>query len=273
MTAHEQTEVKPVQGSSCLYFGRVTHARLRPFRHRFAYRVFSLYIDLDDLPALARRLRLFSHNRWNLFSLFDRDLGPRDGGPLKDWIEGHLAAAGIHLRGGRVRLLCFPRVLGYVFNPLAIWFCYDTDERLRAVLYDVSNTFGQAHGYLLPVEPRDHSGRAIEQHCAKELYVSPFMDMEATYRFRLGEPGSRLAIRIDQEDSEGRGFVATHTAGRAPLHNATLLYACFAYPLMTLKVIGGIYWEAWRLWRKGARLRPRPASPSHEVTLVGQPTR
>ncbi len=258
---------------SCLYLGRVMHARLSPFRHRFAYRVFSIFVDLDDLPALDRRLKLFSHNRWNLFSLYDRDLGPRDGGALRPWINRHLRAAGIDPRGVRVRMLCFPRLLGYVFNPLSIWFCYDAGDRLLAVLYDVSNTFGQSHGYLLLVAPDRAPGQAIEQVCAKRLYVSPFMDMEATYRFRLDEPGARLAIRIDQEDTNGRGFVATHTARRAPLRDSTLLRAFFTYPLMTLKVIGGIHWEALRLWRKGARLRPRPAAPPGEVTVVGLPSR
>ncbi len=244
------------------------HARLSPFSHRFVYRVFSIFVDLDELPTLSRRLKLFSHNRWNLFSLHDRDLGPRNGGSLKAWIEQHLNTTGIDLRGGRVRLLCFPRLLGYVFNPLAIWFCYDAEERLVAVLYDVSNTFGESHGYLLPVAPDHAPGQAIEQRCMKRLYVSPFMDMASTYRFRLSEPGERLAIRIDQEDDKGRGFVATHTARRAPLRDATLLGAFFTHPLMTLKVIGGIHWEALHLWRKGARLRPRPSPPSSDVTVV-----
>ena len=273
MIARGEAAVEAAVSSSCLYFGRVMHARLRPFRHHFAYRVFSLYVDLDELPALDRRLRLFSYNRWNLFSLRDRDLGPRDGGSLKTWIARHLTAAGIDLGGGRVRLLCFPRLLGYAFNPLSVWFCYDAEERLVAVLYDVSNTFGESHGYLFPVAPDRAPGQAIEQQCAKRLYVSPFMDMSATYRFRLGEPGARLAIRIDQEDAEGRGFVATHTARRAPLRDSTLLRACFAYPLMTLKVIGGIHWEALHLWRKGARLRPRPAPPPGDVTVAGSPSR
>ena len=247
MSEGGKTAMAPAESFSCLYFGRVMHARLRPFRHRFAYRVFSIFVDLDELPGLSRRLSLFSHNRWNLFSLHDRDFGPRDGRPLKAWIEEHLAAAGINLRGGRVRLLCFPRLLGYVFNPLSVWFCYDAEERLAAVLYDVSNTFGEAHGYLLPVAPDRAPGQAIDQQCAKRLYVSPFMDMDAAYRFRLGEPGERLAIRIDQEDPQGRGFVATHTARRATLRDAALLRACFAYPLMTLKVIAGIHWEALHL--------------------------
>ena len=120
MSARTGSEMPPTEAASHLYFGRITHARLRPFLHRFAYRVFSLYVDLDELPSLCSRLRLLSHNRWKFLSLHDRDFGPRDDQPLKPWIEEHLAAAGIDLRGGRVRLLCFPRLFGYVFNPLSI---------------------------------------------------------------------------------------------------------------------------------------------------------
>jgi DUF1365 family protein len=257
----------PSAGVSCLYFGRVAHARLKPFTHRFAYRVFSVFVDLDELAELDRRLRLFSHNRWNLFSLRDRDFGPRDGRPLKPWIAEQLATAGLDPRG-RVRLLCFPRLLGYAFNPLSVWFCYDSADRLQAVLYDVSNTFRQSHGYLIAVQPDHTPGRAISQQCAKRFYVSPFMDMETMYRFRLAEPGARLALRIDQEGADGRRFVATHSARRAPLSDKVLLRACLAYPLLTLKVIAGIHWEALHLWRKGARVRPRPAPPG-TITIVG----
>ncbi len=255
--------------ASCLYLGRVAHARLRPFAHRFAYRVFSVFVDLDELPALDKQLRLFSHNRWNMFSLLDRDFGPRDGRALKPWIEERLASAGIVHRGGRIRLLCFPRFFGYAFNPLSVWFCYDAAEQLRAVLYDVSNTFGQSHCYLIPVAQDQRPGRTITQRCEKRFYVSPFMEMDATYQFRLASPGPRLTLRIDQEGAQGRGFVATHTATRAPLTDGALLRTCFTYPLLALKVIVGIHWEALHLWRKGARVRRRPAPPHNEVTVVG----
>lgn len=252
---------------SALYTGRVMHARLLPFRHRFAYRVFSLFIDLNELDALDRQLRLFSHNRWNLFSFRDSDFGPRDGSALRPWLDGHLADAGIDLGNGRVRVLCFPRVLGYVFNPLAVWYCYDESEALVAVLYDVSNTFGQSHAYLLPVAAGHRAGQAVQQQCAKRFYVSPFMDMEATYRFRLTAPAARLALRIDQTDGSGHGFVATHVARRAPLHDSALLRAFFGHPLLNVKIIGGIHWQALKLWLKGARLRRRPTPPGNPVTI------
>lgn len=253
---------------SCLYFGRVMHKRLRPFRHRLDYRVFSLYLDLDELPALARRLRLFSHNRWNLFAFQDRDHGARDGAPLRAWIDGRLAEAGIDLEGGAVRLLCFPRVLGYVFNPLTIWFCHHRSGRLAAVLYEVRNTFGEKHGYLIPVDPARAPGAPILQSCDKAFYVSPFIAMTATYHFRLAEPDERLAVLIRQWTPEGELLIASQTGQRRPLTDARLAGAFFAYPLMTLKVIGAIHWHALKLWRKGAKIVPRPAPPARAVSHV-----
>ena len=188
--------------ASALYFGKVMHKRLRPFVHAFSYRVFSLYLDLDEAETLSRRLRLFSHNRWNLFSFQDRDHGPRNGSPLRPWIDRHLSAAGIDLEGGAVRLLCFPRVLGYVFNPLSIWFCHHVDGSLRAVLYEVRNTFGEKHGYLIPLAPGHKSGGAVIQDAAKAFYVSPFIAMEQRYDFRLAEPGDRGVQRLGRAPAE-----------------------------------------------------------------------
>ena len=256
------------RAASALYLGRVMHKRLRPFVHAFTYRVFSLYLDLDELPALQRRLRLFSHNRWNLFGFHDRDHGARDGTPLKPWIERHLEAAGIELEGGPVRVLCFPRVLGYVFNPLAIWFCYHADGSLRAILYEVSNTFGQSHGYLAPVPAGRGARRPIDQSAVKGFYVSPFIGMVSRYDFRLAEPAERLAVAILQWVPEGGQLLARQTGRRHELNDRVLLRAFFAYPLMSLKVIGAIHWEALRLWIKGARLVERPAAPEREVTLI-----
>lgn len=254
--------------ASALYFGRVMHRRLRPFVHAFSYRVFSLYLDLDSLEADDRRLRLFSHNRWNLFSFHDRDHGARDGSPLKPWIDKHLRDAGIDLAGGAVRLLCFPRVLGYVFNPLSIWFCHHADGSLKAILYEVSNTFGQKHGYLIPVSEAHSPGEPIRQSADKSLYVSPFIPMAQRYDFRLLEPGDKLVITINQGGPDGPQLAARHSGRRRPLDDRRLLLAFFAYPLMSLKVIAAIHWEALRLWRKGAKVIPRPAAPVGEVTPI-----
>lgn len=253
---------------SCLYFGKVMHKRLQPFRHRLDYRVFTLYLDLDELPALSRRLRLFSHNRWNLFGFLDRDHGARAGTALRPWLDGRLAEAGIDLEGGPVRLLCFPRLLGYVFNPLTVWFCYHRSGRLAAMLYEVRNTFGEKHGYLIPVDPARAPGTPVLQSCDKAFYVSPFIGMAATYHFRLSEPDERLAVLIRQWTPDGELLIASQTGHRRPLDDATLVRAFFAYPLMTLKVIAGIHWQAFKLWRKGAKFVPRTTAPDQAVTQV-----
>lgn len=253
---------------SCLYFGRVTHKRLRPFRHRLAYRVFSLYVDLDELPLVSRKLRLFSHNRWNLFSFMDCDHGARDRSPLRPWIERELIDAGIDLEGGAIRLFCFPRMLGYVFNPLTIWFCYHKSGQLLATLYEVHNSFGDRHGYLIPVDPSADSTAPITQSCDKTFYVSPFMDMRGGYHFRLSQPDEKLLVLIRHWVADGEILIASQTGVRRPIGDSTLLLAFVAYPLMTLKVTFGIYWHAIRLWRKGAKASPRPPAPRHSITLV-----
>lgn len=269
-TARPQREREAM--TSALYRGQVMHKRLRPFSHRFAYRVFSLYLDLDELPELHRRLRFFSHNRPNLLSFWDKDHGARDGGDLRGWIEGHLAAAGIDLEGGAIRLHGFPRLFGYVFNPLTTWFCHHRSGRLAAILYEVRNTFGEGHAYLIPVDPaRAAPGEPVLQACEKLFYVSPFMPMEARYRFRVFVPGEKLSLAIRQWTEAGETLVATHTGARHPLSDRAILSAVAAHPAMTYKVMAGIHWEAARVFLgKRARFHRRPSPPAAPVTLVAQ---
>ncbi len=251
---------------SCLYEGEVMHCRLRPMRHRFVYRVFSMLVDLDEIPSLAARLRLFRHNRFGLFGFHDRDHGPRDGSALRPWVERHLAEHGIAVDGGKIYLHCFPRLLGYGFNPLSIFWCYDRAGALRAVLYEVKNTFGEQHTYLIPVAQDHEKGASLRQQARKIFYVSPFIGMDADYHFQVREPGDRLAILIRETVPEGDLLIATHFGRRRALTDRGLLRAFLLFPLMTLKVILGIHWEALRLWLKGAKLQDRPVAPTREVT-------
>ncbi len=251
--------------ASALYVGRVDHARLRPKRHRLSYRIFILLLDLDELEGLAKRLRWFSLGRFNLTSFRESDHGDGSGSPLRTQIERHLDAADLSIDGGPIRLLCLPRVLGYVFNPLSIYFCHGRDGGLRAILYEVSSTFGERHGYLVPAEP---NGRGVmRQSAAKRLHVSPFMDMDLTYAFRITEPGERLSVLIETDDAEGRLLTASFIAERRPLTDATVLAAWFSHPLLTVKVILAIHWEAVKLMAKGLRLRGGPAAPAALVSL------
>ena len=252
--------------TSSLYVGEVMHRRAAP-HHKLRYRVFSLLIDLDELPALDGRLRWFSHNRFNLLSFHDRDPGARDGAPPRAWVDAALAANGLET-GGRIALLCFPRLWGYAFNPLSIFFCYAPSGALRAILYEVRNTFGDKHGYLIEVPPDQPADAVIAQACAKAFHVSPFLPIAGEYRFALKAPGERLAIQIRHLIDGAEALLAAHTARRQALTDSSLLRNVIRHPLMTVKVIAGIHWEALFLWLKGARFHPRPEPPRHDVTFV-----
>ena len=250
--------------SSCLYQSRVMHHRLRPVAHRFTYRVFSLFLDLDEDHAVDGRLRLLSVERRNLLSFHAIDHGPRDGSPLKPWVLARLAERGIKLDQPKISLLCFPRLLGFVFNPLSIYYCYE-GQSLRALVYEVKNTFGGQHTYVFKVQVTA-DGRHITTHgCAKEFFVSPFIDMTARYEFRLAPPGERLAIVIRESEAGLPLLVATQTGERRPLTDHSILACLASNLLMTFKVVFGIHLEALRLWLKGAPLFLK----SREVARAG----
>ncbi|WP_371258990.1 DUF1365 domain-containing protein [Ectothiorhodospira sp. BSL-9] len=247
-----------------LYRTRVMHRRLFPVDYRFIYRVFSLVVDVDRLDALDRRLRLLSVNRFNLLSLDDRDHGARDGTPLRPWAETQLAQAGVDLDGGRIFLLAFPRVLGYVFNPLSLFYCLHRDGSLRAIICEVSNTLGDCHHYVLhnQDQPMDWPVRASQD---KLFYVSPFIEMDARYQFRLSEPGQGLSVLIHEYQQSKLMLAASQTGHVRPLTDHELLKAVATMPLMTFKVIFGIHWQALKIWWKGGKYYSKPSSSSEEM--------
>lgn len=235
------------------------HRRLRLRSHRFRYRVFWLLIDLDELPTLAAKLRLFSHNRANLFSLYDRDHGDGSDTPLRAQAERLLAQANIDLRGGRIALLCMPRTLAYDFNPLSIYFCSGADGRLVAVIYQVHNTFHERHSYVIRV---CHDG--ARQTCGKSFYVSPFVPMDMTYDFRLAGPDDRVSLGIVVRSSNGTPTMSAVLAGeRKTLTDSALLRVAATLPAIGLKVIAAIHWEALRLYLKGNAAIARPVTSVH----------
>jgi DUF1365 family protein len=183
---------------------------------------------------------------------------------LRAQITRHLNAAGISDEGA-IRLLCVPRIFGYCFNPLSIYFCQSREGVLTAILYEVHNTFGQRHSYLIPVGPGAYP--VIDQHCHKRFFVSPFLDMDMTYAFRVGLPRERVSVAIRGSDRDGPLIVAALTGRRVPLTNSTLLGVLLSHPLLTLKVIGAIHWHALRMLLKGYRLRTRPEAPATPVTI------
>ncbi|PXF28922.1 hypothetical protein WH50_23550 [Pokkaliibacter plantistimulans] len=251
--------------NSCLYPGTVMHHRFKPRVHRFVYRVTAWLFDLDELPVLDQQLTGFSYNAPNLFSLCDADHGLEPGQSLRDFADEINARHGLP-RPARVELLCYPRILGYAFNPLAIYFCYNTAGQLQATLHQVSNTFGQRHLYVIPAEPSRQQGVRYQQ-ADKVFYVSPFIDMDCRYRFRILPPAERVSVAIRQTDPEGVLLHAVFSAERQPLSQRGLWRQFLAMPLMTVKVMAAIHWEALRLWLKGVRLVPRPPQRAARITL------
>lgn len=235
-------------GQGKLALGRVMHCRLRPKRHQFRYRVFSVLLDVDHLGRDLSRLRLMALDGFGFLAFCQRDHGPRDGTALRPWIETHLARHGIP-RPARIDILAFPRVLGCVFNPLSTYFCRDAEGALLAIVYEVKNTFGDQIAYVARAD-----GTAMERHSqAKEMYVSPFIEMDQTYRFATRLGPDDLALRIKQAGAAGETLIATHNASLGPLSDRALLWAFVTHPLMPLKVIGAIHWQALRLVLKGVR--------------------
>jgi hypothetical protein len=239
--------------ASAIYSGIVAHKRLRPRQHKLSYRVFSLLLDLDELPDLS--LRLLKVNRAGVMSFRESDHG--NGGPLRPWVEARLAEAGLRA-DGPIRVLCYPRMLGYVFNPLTVFFCHNVDGTLAGIIYEVHNTHGERHAYVLP------GGEGVVRHsCAKAFFVSPFMPMDCTYQFTIHAPDEAVSVSIVERDAEGTLLTATFAGQRTPLTDGALARALLAHPLMTLKVTAAIHWEAIKLLLKGMRLyrhRPHRAS-------------
>ena len=246
-----------------LYVGQTTHVRFKPQPHKFRYGVFQLLIDVDRLKEAFAGLRTLGVGRFGLFSFAARDHGARDGQPLRVWVEAQLASAGLTASAAQIRLLCFPRVLGFVFNPLSIFFVHDPDGRLEAVIYEVNNTFGQTHAYVTPA-----TGLGDErQEADKAFYVSPFYGVEGGYQFRLSPPGKSFDLVICKQTAGQTDFVATLSAQRRALTDGALMRLFFAMPLMTLGVVAAIHWEALRLWFKGASFHSRPPGPRASVSV------
>lgn len=252
--------------NSRIYSGTVAHQRLRPKRNAFKYGIWFLYLDLDELPELHRALKLFGHNDGRRVRLYDRDHGPRDGTTLRPWIDGVLAQAGIDLAGGSVRLLSFARAWGFSFFPASFWYCFGADGRLHAVLAEVNNTFGGHHDYLI----HDHGAPldlSVEHLAKKVFHVSPFIGMDAVYRFTFSDPAESLRIRI-HDDVQGEPLlVASIDLAEQPLTDAELRRVFGRFGPMPLRAVSLILWQALRLVAKGIRLLPDPGEPDEEVSL------
>ncbi len=247
---------------SCLYHGEVVHRRVSPLRHELRYRVFNLLADVDGLDALSKRLRLFSYNRLNLFSIRDRSHGPGDGTPVRDhaWRLMRAAEGGSDVT--RIFMFCYPSIFGYVFNPLTVYYGFGAADRLCVMIYEVNNTFGGRHSYVVPV------GEDFAQSAPKRFFVSPFNAVEGRYIFRFTAPEETMALGVALSVGGAPVLNAYVSGTRTPLTDAMLLRSFASVPFLTLKVIGAIHLQALKLWWKGLKINRRPAVPNHTVDVL-----
>jgi DUF1365 family protein len=247
---------------AALYVGDVMHQRMKPVGHRFRYRVYSLLIDLDRLDEVNSMSALFAVNRANLMAFHEADhLRGLTAPSLRERVDALLAEAGLTTRAQRIELACYPRIFGQVFNPLSVYYAYDDGGRLVAMIYEVRNTFGESHTYVCKIEDGDITPAGIRQSRAKKFYVSPFIELDMRYHFRMNLPGRQIKWRILETDRSGPLLAATYNGSRKPLSTPSVAACLLQFPLLTWKIVGGIHYEALKLWLKGMRYVPRPAPP------------
>ena len=235
---------------SSIYIGNVIHKRFKPKVHFFKYKVFSTLIDLSEINLLDKSLKIFSYNKFNIISFYDIDHGPRDGTPIKEWVIKNLIDNQINAEEIKIKLLCYPRIFGYVFNPLSVFFIYNKKSELISILYEVKNTFGEQHTYIFKINENDN---LIKNTCKKKFHVSPFIEMNCRYFFKILKPTKKISLIIDQYDDEGKLLYASQDGNRIDLNNKNLILSYLRHPLMTFKIIAAIHFEAFKLWIKGIK--------------------
>lgn len=246
-----------------IFRGEVVHKRMRPVEHKLNYRVFSLLMDVDRLDDEAKRLKLFSLNRFNLFSINENQHGNRDGSSLSSFAWQQVRKAGMGDRVERIMVLFYPRIFGFAFNPLTVYYCLDSNGAPALMIYEVRNTFGQALTYVLPAGA-DHGG-TFSHVIDKCFYVSPFNEVDGRYTFHVVKPEDDLTVGVALK-TDNAPLIRTHFKGRRnKLSDRGLLKVFFAYPLMTLKVVAAIHWEALKIWRKGIRINTCPEAPEAKI--------
>ena len=249
--------------NSSIYNGTVIHKRFKPKSHFFKYSVFSLLIDLADLEQLDKDIKFFSFNNFNLISFFERDHGDRDGSSLIEWVKRNLEENEINSEDIRIKLLCYPRIFGYVFNPLSVFFIYNKSEKLISILYEVKNTFGEQHTYIFKVQD---DLKLFQHNCSKKFHVSPFIEMDCNYFFRILKPGERISVIIDQYQTNEKILYASQDGNRVDFNSKELLKSYLKHPLMTFKIISAIHFEAFKLWTKRIKFIKRKLKIKNNIT-------
>jgi len=250
--------------NSSIYIGSVIHKRFKPKFHFFKYKVFSILFDLSEINSLDRSLKIFSYNKFNIVSFHDVDHGPRDGTSLKRWVIKNLTNHKINTEEIRIKLLCYPRIFGYVFNPLSVFFIYNKYSELISILYEVKNTFGEQHTYIFKTNKNTNF---IKSTCKKKFHVSPFIEMNCTYFFKTLKPSNKISLIIDQYDDEGKLLYASQDGKRIDLNNKNLILSYLRHPLMTFKIIGAIHFEAFKLWIKGIKFVKKKLNIKNNISI------
>ena len=250
--------------NSSIYHCSVIHKRFKPKEHFFKYKVFTLLIDLSELKFLNKKVSFFSFNRFNLISFYEKDHGNRDGSSLVDWVKENLKKNNINIEDIKIKLLCYPRIFGYVFNPLSVFYVYDKSENLISILYEVKNTFGEQHTYIFRII---EDNKLIQHQCSKKFHVSPFIEMECNYFFRLLKPGDKISVIIDQYTGQDKLLYASQDGKRVEFNSKQLIKSYLKHPLMTFKIIAAIHYEAFKLWVKGIKYIKKKIKIRNNITI------
>ena len=250
--------------NSYIYTGTVIHKRFKPKIHSFNYKVFSLLIDLSELDLMNQSLKIFSYEKFNIISFFNKDHGPRDGSSLKNWVIDNLKKNNIESKSIQIKLLCYPRIFGYVFNPLSVFYIYDKNSELISILYEVKNTFGEQHVYIFKTKEKQN---LIQHVCKKKFHVSPFIEMNCVYFFRLLKPSNKVSVIIDLNDQEGKILYASQDGIKSDLNDKNLILSYLKHPLMSFKIILAIHFEAFKLWTKGIKFIKKKIKIKNNITI------
>ena len=249
--------------NSKIYTGKVIHKRFKPKEHYFKYNVFSLLIDLNELEEINKYIKFFSYNKFNIISFYDKDHGDRDGSSIKLWVKKNLRNIGIMTEDISIKLLCYPRIFGYVFNPLSTYFIYNKHSELISIFYEVKNTFGEQHTYIFKAQDE----KTIQNKCKKKFYVSPFIEMDCEYHFKTLNPKEQLSVVINQNDKDGKLLFASQDGISKDFNNKNLILSYLTHPLMTFKIIGAIHYEAFKLWAKRIKLIAKKIKLKNNITI------
>ena len=249
--------------NSKIYTGKVIHKRFKPKEHYFKYNVFSLLIDLNELEQINKYIKFFSYNKFNIISFYDKDHGDRDGSSIKLWVKKNLRNIGIMTEDISIKLLCYPRIFGYVFNPLSTYFIYNKHSELISIFYEVKNTFGEQHTYIFKAQDE----KTVQNKCKKKFYVSPFIEMDCEYHFKTLNPREQLSVVINQNDKDGKLLFASQDGISKKFNNKNLILSYLTHPLMTFKIIGAIHYEAFKLWAKRIKLIAKKIKLKNNITI------